>query len=126
MLYVELDDAAGTMVKRMMVPVVSGFSWNNIALDEKDVSEGSYTLRAYTNWMRNFGEDYIFKKNIYISASNSSSTLVKAEFKLDSIAGKNNVQSTLRFTDLSNKDPAPAEKDMQLKLVNGNNRMQFI
>jgi hypothetical protein len=54
MLYTELDDAAGRMVKRMMVPVISGISWGNMALDETEIPHGSYTLRGYTNWMRNF------------------------------------------------------------------------
>jgi hypothetical protein len=28
--------------------------------------EGGYTLRAYTNWMQNFGEDYIFSQRFYL------------------------------------------------------------
>ena len=103
-----------------MVPVVSGISWGDIALDEEDIPEGSYTLRAYTNWMRNFGEDYIFKKNIYISAL-SNSTLVKASFKLDSLAGKNKVTADLTFANL-NKDPIRL-KDMQLKIMNGRHNL---
>ncbi|MDB5114905.1 MAG: hypothetical protein JWQ79_397, partial [Mucilaginibacter sp.] len=39
MLYTELDDAAGRMVKRMMVPVISGISWGNMALDETEIPQ---------------------------------------------------------------------------------------
>jgi len=117
LLYVELDNMNNKSVKRIMVPVVFGVSWGGIALDEKDIPGGSYTLRAYTNWMQNFGEDYIFKKSIYISSTNSASTLVKADFKLDSTAGKTKVQAMLRFTNL---DKAPMVlKDMKLVVMNG-------
>ncbi len=30
------------------------------------LSSGNYTLRAYTNWMKNFGADFYFEKNITI------------------------------------------------------------
>jgi hypothetical protein len=116
LLYVELDDAANRMVKQMMVPVTLGVSWGDIVLDEKEIPQGSYTLRAYTNWMRNFGEDYIFKREIYISAVNGS-VLVKADFKLDSIAGKNKVQANLRFTSMD-KNPIRL-KELQLRVMNG-------
>jgi hypothetical protein len=62
LLYVELDDNTNKLIKRILVPVVSGVSWGDIALDEEQFPSGNYTIRAYTNWMLNFGEDYIFKK----------------------------------------------------------------
>jgi hypothetical protein len=120
LLYIELDNSNNQMVKRIMVPVNSGISWGDIALNPEDVPEGSYTLRTYTNWMRNFGEDYIFKKNIYISAL-SGSTLVKASFKLDSIAGKNKIEANLFFTGLDKN--AIRLKDMQLKVMNGKHNL---
>jgi hypothetical protein len=97
LLYVELDDATGKSVKRLLVPTAAGMAWGDIVLDEKETQEGSYTLRSYTNWMRNFGEDYIFKKDIYILAVKNS-TLVTSVFTQDSIAGKNKVNAGLQFT----------------------------
>jgi len=117
LLYVELDGATGNMVKRIMVPVSSGLSWGNIALDEDEVPEGSYTLHAYTNWMRNFGEDYVFKKDIYISKASNASTLVKADFKLTDEGTKDKVQASLRFTGLNKQ--ALGLRDMQLRVMNG-------
>lgn len=120
LLYVELDDATSRVMKRIMVPLASGLSWSNIAIDETEIPEGSYTLRAYTNWMRNFGDDYIFKKDIYVSAL-SGSTLVSAAFKLDSTAGKTKVQASLGFTNL-NKEPIRLTY-MQLKVMNGRHNL---
>jgi hypothetical protein len=116
LLYVELDNASNFAIKRIVVPVYFGISWADIVLDEKDIPEGSYTIRAYTNWMLNFGEDYIFKKNIYISAL-SGSTLVRADFKLDTTSDKNKIQAKLYFTSL---DKTPLRlKDMALQVKNG-------
>jgi hypothetical protein len=117
LLYVELDNADNKMVKRIMSPLASGVTWGDIALDEKEIPPGSYTLRAYTNWMRNFGEDYVFKKNIYITLASSSSTLITAAFKADTASGKNNIQANLYFADLD-KD-ALRMKEMQLRVMNG-------
>jgi protocatechuate 3,4-dioxygenase beta subunit len=116
LLYVELDNASGKPVKRIMVAVNYGLAWGDIALDEKEIAGGSYTLRAYTNWMRNFGEDYIFKKNIYISAVREA-VLVKSVFKLDSVPGKSKVSANLYFSSL-NKDPLRL-KDMKLWVTDG-------
>ncbi len=121
-LYVELDDAANKMAIRMSVPLVSGIGWGNMALAEKDIPEGSYTLRAYTNWMLNFGEDYIFKKTIYISPVNGGSTLVKAGFKLESGADKDKVTAAIQLSSL-NGQPLRL-KDMKLR-VNAGNKTLF-
>ncbi|MDB4927430.1 carboxypeptidase regulatory-like domain-containing protein [Mucilaginibacter sp.] len=116
LLYVELDDENNKAIKCIMVPINHGISWGDIALDAKEFPEGSYTLRAYTNWMRNFGEDYIFKKNIYITALNGS-LLVKTNFKLQAGAAKSSLTASIGFTGLD-KNPFRL-KDMQFKVLNG-------
>jgi hypothetical protein len=113
LLYVELDNEGGKKVKRIMVPVESGLTWGDIALDSVEVPNGTYTLRAYTNWMRNFGEDYIFKKSITISKSTDNPLLVKANFKQ---AG-NKVEAELLFSLLDGR--IQAFKDVELKVMNG-------
>ena len=37
--------------------------------DSINVAAGKYQLRAYTNWMRNFGDDFLFEKEIEISVN---------------------------------------------------------
>ncbi len=113
MLYVELDNQEGKPAKRLMLPVPDGLAWCDIVLDEKDISHGTYTLRAYTNWMRNFGEDYIFKKDIYVSQATGDATLVKTNFKQEG----NKVETALQFTSLDGK--AMLLKDMELKIMDG-------
>ncbi len=112
-LYVELDDQEGKATKRVMLQVTQGLAWADIILDEKDIPAGSYTLRAYTNWMRNFGEDYIYKKDIYISPVAGNATLVKGIFKQEG----NKVETALQFTTLDGK--IQLLKDVELKVMDG-------
>src|ERR1700761_2087657 len=121
LLYVELDNTANKPAKQIMVPVTAGLSWADIPLDEKEIPQGYYTLRAYTNWMRNFGENYIFKKTIYISPVNNTSTLVTANFKPVNEPGKNTISAELQFTGL---DKTPLRlKDMQLYVTDGRHKL---
>lgn len=111
--YVELDDIEGKTAKRIMVRVVDGLCWGNIALDSLEVPSGSYTLRAYTNWMRNFGEDYIFKKTINVAKVADNPLLVNANFKLQG----NKVEAVLQFVLLDGR--IQAFRDVELNVMNG-------
>ncbi|MFD0751626.1 hypothetical protein ACFQZS_15855 [Mucilaginibacter calamicampi] len=113
MLYIELDDEKGKSAKRVMVPLANGLGWGNIALDSVEVPNGAYTLRAYTNWMRNFGEDYIFKKTINVAKSADNPLLIKANFKQQG----SNVVAGLQFSLLNGA--IQAFKDVELKVMNG-------
>ncbi|MGY3214059.1 hypothetical protein [Mucilaginibacter sp. HD30] len=113
LLYVELYNEQSKSAKRIMVPVTNGLAWGNIALDSTEIPNGTYTLRAYTNWMRNFGEDYIFKKTILISKSADNPQLVKANFKQVG----NKVEAQLLFSLLDGR--IEAFKDVELKVMNG-------
>ncbi|MGY3214839.1 hypothetical protein [Mucilaginibacter sp. HD30] len=117
LLYVELDNEQGKYAKRIMVPVISGLAWGDIALDSVEVPGGTYTLRAYTNWMRNFGEDYIFKKTITISKSANNPLLVKANFKQVG----NKVEAGLLFSLLDGR--IQAFKDVELRVTNGSRNL---
>lgn len=112
-LYVELDGQDGKAVKRMMIPVIEGLAWGNIPLNEKEFEGGTYIMRAYTNWMRNFGDDYIFKKNIHVSQVAGNYPLVKTKFNQQG----NNVESILQFSSLDGQ--TLLLKDMELKVMEG-------
>ncbi|MFC4874545.1 TonB-dependent receptor plug domain-containing protein [Negadavirga shengliensis] len=69
-LYVDLTNEAGEAVKKLKLNPVQGRAHGDISLPE-DLQEGIYRLTAYTNWMRNFGEDTFFEKEIYIWSEQS-------------------------------------------------------
>ncbi|MDR0796542.1 MAG: carboxypeptidase-like regulatory domain-containing protein [Tannerella sp.] len=63
--YVELISPTDTLINRVMVRPADGMFYGNIPLLDY-VPTGNYTLRAYTRYMENLGDDYFFKKNIRI------------------------------------------------------------
>jgi len=64
-LYVELLNSAGKVVSRNICWVQEGKSYGDIHLSDT-ISSGMYQVRAYTNWMRNFGEEYFFRRDLVI------------------------------------------------------------
>jgi hypothetical protein len=72
-LYVQLiaPGEKSKIVAREVIRVDSGFGHGDFHLSDSLVS-GTYHLRAYTNWMRNFGDNFIFEKNIYITGTKES------------------------------------------------------
>ncbi len=67
--YVELISPADTLVQRVMIRPVDDMFYGHLPLTEY-VPTGNYTLRAYTRYMENLGDDYFFKKNIRIGNIN--------------------------------------------------------
>jgi hypothetical protein len=63
-LYVELiSPDSAKIVLREIIRMDNGLGHGDMALDDS-LKSGHYTLRAYTNWMRNFGDNFVFEKDI--------------------------------------------------------------
>ncbi len=120
-LYVDIANDSNKVVKQYKLPVVSGLSWGNIWLDEREFSPGFYTIRAYTNWMRNFGGDGFFYKSFSVSSGNENSLLVTTHFNNAIVDGKNMLGAKLLLTDL-NKMPFSV-KPMQLEVIDGSKHL---
>ncbi|RZJ93151.1 MAG: carboxypeptidase regulatory-like domain-containing protein, partial [Hymenobacter sp.] len=69
LLYVELINDTGKVALRQCLPVQGGISYGQLALSEKQMQEGRYQLRAYTNWMQNQGTESFFSRPIYIRSA---------------------------------------------------------
>ena len=63
--YAELIDSRDSLVSRVMIRPIDDMFYGHIILSEL-IPQGNYTLRAYTKYMENMGDDYFFKKNIRI------------------------------------------------------------
>ena len=115
LLYIEVEsEDSHVVLKRISVPLADGLSWGNIALTGKSFPEGGYILRAYTNWMRNFGEDYVFSTHFYVCNANDQSWLVQSQIKLD---GSDNAKVALKFW---GEDQRPiALHEMELQVLKG-------
>src|SRR5690606_1079864 len=63
--YVELLDPQGEIISQKINSLFTGVGVGEITLTDT-LLEGSYRLRAYTNWMRNSDSDYYFEKVLNI------------------------------------------------------------
>ena len=64
-LYVELIDPNMKIVSRVVIRLDQGMGAGDFKLDDS-IPGGRYLLRAYTNWMRNFGNHFVFEKTLHI------------------------------------------------------------
>ena len=80
-IYVELIDATGNVVHRMRVMGSDGRFHNAIPLSTKTTS-GKYTLRAYSKWQTNSGNELLFSRQLEIGnyIDDAVHTEIKYEF----------------------------------------------
>jgi TonB-dependent SusC/RagA subfamily outer membrane receptor len=79
-IYVELLDMNQRPVNNLILRNRQGFSNGDILLKDT-LLEGSYQLRAYSNWMRNFNSDYFFFKTITVKNPNYENVITRARLK---------------------------------------------
>ena len=78
-LYVELVGPANQMLFREIIALNNGLGKGDLKMPDS-IRAGNYRLRAYTNWMRNFGNNFIFEKSITIVSGKpaaASNTIAK-------------------------------------------------
>ena len=69
-LYVDLIDLnEGKLVENFILKLEKGSAKMNYKLPI-NLPSSNYQIRAYTNWMRNFSEDYFFKQNFPVFSQN--------------------------------------------------------
>ncbi|MFC2098635.1 TonB-dependent receptor plug domain-containing protein [Bacteroidota bacterium] len=64
-LLVELVNSYGNVSMIQMLNLKRGFAQGDFFIPDT-LPEGLYQIRAYTNWMRNFGQEYYFRRDINI------------------------------------------------------------
>lgn len=64
-LYVELVSPDSKIIKQIILRSDKGAGAGDMHLEDS-IASGNYQIRAYTSWMRNFGETFFFKKVIVI------------------------------------------------------------
>ncbi len=64
-LYVELVDPRGSVVKKLNLIVNSGKCTGEFDITE-EINGGLYKVKAYTNWQRNEGKDHLFTKDLTV------------------------------------------------------------
>ena len=116
-LYLELVNDSNRIVKREVVKITNGTAIADIAL-RKTFSVGKYTLRAYTNWMRNFGTEHFFTQQIRIMPADDKQWLVNEDLIVDK---DKNANLVLHFTDATRKNLG--FRDILLTVSDGNSNL---
>ncbi|WP_448697600.1 carboxypeptidase-like regulatory domain-containing protein [Mucilaginibacter sp. AW1-3] len=114
--YIDMVNDSNKVVKRYVFASAIGLTWGNITLDDKVFYEGAYTLRAYTQWMRNFGEESFFYKSFYLANADNSPWIVSTDAKLSEDI-KNSVTASVKFTSVNRE--AIDGRTFDVKLLSG-------
>jgi hypothetical protein len=64
-LYVDLISSDAQIMEHKLIRLTAGFGFGDFQLKDS-IPGGTYKIRAYTNWMRNFGDFFLFEKEIKI------------------------------------------------------------
>ncbi|WP_421938996.1 MG2 domain-containing protein [Pedobacter sp.] len=70
-LYVELISPKSVVLDRKVTRLENGLGKGDFKLNDA-MPSGWYNIRAYTNWMRNFNNDFVFQKRIYLGGNAGS------------------------------------------------------
>jgi hypothetical protein len=74
-LYVELISSNATLITKQVIRLDNAIGNGDFKIPDS-LPTGTYLLRAYTNWMKNFGSDFVFEKRIEIK-NKQSATIAK-------------------------------------------------
>ena len=97
-LYVELINERDSVKKQVKLPLISGITWGDFKLTDS-LSEGNYRIRAYTNYMRNFGTEFFFDKTIKIGNSWANKVFTKTDYVFSKESNMDKVAATIHFED---------------------------
>lgn len=79
-LYVEIISPSGYKAQSKLIRMNGGFGNGEFTFLDT-IPEGNYKIRAFTNWMRNFNDDFFFEKEIYIANPAFSKYVTKEELR---------------------------------------------
>lgn len=114
-LYVELINDKDSIKKSLKIPLELGLTWGDFALTDS-LREGNYRIRAYTTWMRNFGEEYFFDKTITIGNSISNSVLTQVDYSYSKDPRGQKVLAKINYSDMAGQPLANKEVSYHVEL----------
>ncbi|MBB2145323.1 hypothetical protein GM921_07505 [Pedobacter sp. LMG 31464] len=102
LIYTEMINWNGEVVQTLSLPTVLGLTWGAFPLKEDKYPPGNYTFRAYTNWMQNFGDTYLFKKEIKILAidANQKPAVTKSKVIAEKTSSSNDAKRNKQEVDI--------------------------
>ncbi len=116
-LYAELISPKGTVASDIKLSINQGYAYGDFQIADDWVG-GIYKVRMYTNWMKNFGEESYFEKEIIIQKVISPNLLMTLEFDKKTYGKGSEVVAHFEAKNLKNIPIANQEIKFEVK-VNG-------
>ena len=115
-IYVELINEKDSIKQSLMLPLKAGLAYGDFNLSDS-LREGNYRIRAYTTWMRNFGEDYFFDKTIIIGNVISNNIVTDISYTFSKVnTNQQKVVGTIQYSYLDGKPVANKEVNYDVQL----------
>ncbi|MCO5946112.1 TonB-dependent receptor [Mucilaginibacter flavidus] len=94
--YADLIGPGGNISRSIKLPIAAGVAWGDFVLADS-LKGGNYLVRAYTNWMRNEGDDSFFDQSLMVGSAsiinaNANGGKANATGPAKMTAGKPDVQ----------------------------------
>ena len=119
-LYVDLITEKDSIVKTLKLPIKGGMTMGDFTLED-NLREGNYRIRAYTQWMRNAGEDYFFDHMFIVGSVLADEVAARSDYQYKTVNGKKVLVATLAYTNNQGL-PLSAEK-IEYDMVINNQRV---
>jgi hypothetical protein len=100
-MYVEIIGPDGSTTKMLKLQIKQGYAYGDIRIKE-DWLGGTYQLKAFTNWMRNFGDESYFVKDIIVQKVVKPSLLMELDFEKEGYGKSGNVIANFKVENLKN------------------------
>lgn len=120
LMYVELLNKHDTILHRIKLVAQNGEFYGDIDLPDT-LSPGYYRLRAYTNFMRNAGDEFFYNEPIYVGNSRSFKMMSNVSWSMDE---NKNIVGTVNFKNLNQQPIANSEVEYTLYLKNKSSKKQ--
>ncbi|MDF3078908.1 MAG: TonB-dependent receptor [Sphingobacteriaceae bacterium] len=114
-LYVDLINERDSVKKSLRLPITTGLSWGDFTLTDS-LKEGNYRIRAYTNWMRNFGEEFYFDKTFSVGNALTSTILTNVNYTFTQVGSNQKVDAVINYTEVDGKPMANKDVSYEVQL----------
>lgn len=101
-IYVELIDPKGNVASRLELVIKEGTANGDFSLLDT-APGGLYQVRAFTQWMKNFGKENFFNKEIQVQRIITPRLLLKLNYEKESYGPGDQVKADLTITNLKNE-----------------------
>jgi len=119
--HIELLNPKGTIEKKINIIARNGKASGDFSLD-KEALGGMYKIRAYTNWMKNEGENNAFEKDLQVQTVVLPALKMKLNFEKKAFGAGDEVIAKLQLNTNENKPLA----DYKIKLVANINGQKIV